>query len=144
MVAAVLDRLRKDGGWQGTLRVGVITGYRGQVGRLRGAIDTADAGRWRRMAVDIATVDAFQGRECDVVVYSTVRSNPGRRIGFLRDYRRVNVALSRARDLLVIVGDDFMMGNALLGAASNPFADVLDHMRSRPGECRIEAAEKLA
>lgn len=140
-VAAVLERIRQAGGWRGTLRVGVITGYSGQVGRLRGAIDTADSRRWPRMTIDIATVDSFQGRECDVVIYSTVRSNPSRRIGFLRDYRRVNVALSRARDLLVIVGDDFMMENALLGTASNPFAEVLGHMRSNPTECRIiEAA----
>ena len=140
VVAAVLERIRKDGGWRGTLRVGVITGYSGQVGRLRGAIDTADSGRWPRMDIDIATVDSFQGRECDVVIYSTVRSNPSRRIGFLRDYRRINVALSRARDLLVIVGDDFMMENALLGTARNPFAEVLGHMRSNPGECRIVEA----
>ena len=142
VVAAVLDRIRKDGGWQGTLRVGVITGYSGQVGRLRGAIDTADSRRWPRMVVDIATVDSFQGRECDVVIYSTVRSNASRRIGFLRDYRRINVALSRARDLLVIVGDDFMMENAMLGTASNPFAEVLAHMRSNPGECRIVEADR--
>ena len=137
VVAEVLDRIGKDGGWRGTLRVGVITGYSGQVGRLRGAIDTADSRRWPRMTIDIATVDSFQGRECDVVIYSTVRSNPSRRIGFLRYYRRLNVALSRARDLLVIVGDDFMMENAVLGTASNPFAEVLEHMRSNPDECRI-------
>ena len=141
VVAAVLDRIRQGGGWQGTLRVGVITGYSGQVGRLRGVIDTADSRRWPRMTIDIATVDSFQGRECDVVIYSTVRSNPLRRIGFLRDYRRINVALSRARDLLVIVGDDFMMQNALLGTASNPFAEVLAHMRSNPSECGIIEAE---
>lgn len=137
VVAAVLERIQKDGGWRGTLRVGVITGYSGQVGRLRGAIDTGDSKRWPRMTIDIATVDSFQGRECDVVIYSTVRSNPSRRIGFLRDYRRINVALSRARDLLVIVGDDFMMENAVLGTASNPFAEVLGHMRANPSECRI-------
>ena len=141
VVVEVLDRIRKDGGWRGTLRVGVITGYSGQVGRLRGAIDTGDTGRWPRMAIDIATVDSFQGRECDVVIYSTVRSNPSRRIGFLREHRRLNVALSRARDLLVIVGDDFMMENAVLGPAPNPFADVLAHMRSNPDECRIEEVQ---
>ena len=142
VVAAVLDRVRKDGGWKGTLRVGVIAGYRGQVGRLRGVIDTSDSSRWPRMTIEIATVDSFQGRECDVVIYSTVRSNRSRRIGFLRDYRRINVALSRARDLLVIVGDDFMMENAMLGTASNPFAEVLDRMRSNRDECRIVGAEK--
>ena len=89
------------------------------------------------MSIDIATVDSFQGRECDVVIYSTVRSNAARKIGFLRDYRRLNVALSRARDLLIIVGDDFMMENAVLGTASNPFSGVLNHIRTNPDECRI-------
>ena len=140
MVTAVLDRIRHDGGWRGSLKIGVITGYSGQVGRLRGAIDTGDSRRWPRMTIEIATVDSFQGRECDVVIYSTVRSNPSRRIGFLRDHRRLNVALSRARDLLVIVGDDFMMENAALGTASNPFADMLAHMRLNPEECRIVEA----
>ena len=141
VVAAALDRLQEGRGWRGTLRIGVITGYKGQVGRLRGVIDTTDSARWPRMAIEIATVDSFQGRECDVVIYSTVRSNTPRRIGFLRDYRRINVALSRARDLLVIVGDDFMMENAMLGNASNPFADVLDHMRLNPEECQIVEAD---
>ena len=140
VVAAVLERIREDGSWRGTLKVGVITGYSGQVGRLRGAIDAEDSRRWPRMTIDIATVDSFQGRECDVVIYSTVRSNLARRIGFLRDHRRINVALSRARDLLVIVGDDFMMENAVVGTATNPFADVLGHMKSHPGECRIVEA----
>ena len=137
VVAAALERVRDDAGRKGVVRVGVISGYSGQVGRLRGVIDTTDSQRWSGIAIDIATVDSFQGRECDVVIYSTVRSNASRRIGFLRDHRRLNVALSRARDLLVIVGDDFMMENAVLGAVSNPFADVLDHMRSNPDECRI-------
>ena len=137
IVSAVLDRIQKDGGRKRDLRVGVITGYLAQVGRLRGLIDTTDLQRWSGMSIDIATVDSFQGRECDVVIYSTVRSNAARKIGFLRDFRRINVALSRSRDLLIIVGDDFMMESAVLGTASNPFAEVLNHIRSNPDECRI-------
>ena len=143
VVAAVLDRVQKDAGRKGKLRVGVISGYSAQVGRLRGLIDTTDSQRWPGTTIDIATVDSFQGRECDVVIYSTVRSNAARKIGFLRDYRRINVALSRARDLLVIIGDDFMMENAVLGTASNPFAEVLNHMRSNPDECRIVDANTM-
>ena len=144
VVATVLDRVQQDAGRRRGLRIGIITGYSAQVGRLRGLIDTSDSRRWPDTTIDIATVDSFQGRECDVVIYSTVRSNATRRIGFLRDYRRINVALSRARDLLVIVGDDFMMENAVLGTASNPFAEVLDHIRSNPDECRIADAGTMA
>ena len=116
--------------------VGVISGYSAQVQQLTTAINPEDE-RWRNLQIEIATVDSFQGRECDVVVYSTVRSNREQRIGFLKDYRRINVALSRARELLVIVGDHFMMQSATIGAETNPFASVIDYIRSNEGECKI-------
>ena len=117
--------------------VAVISGYLAQVEMLSTRIDPDDNSRWRNIKIEVATVDSFQGRECDVVIYSTVRSNRERRIGFLRDKRRINVALSRARDLLVIVGDGSMMENATTGAELNPFASVLNHIHSHPEECKI-------
>ena len=117
--------------------VGVITGYSAQVERLITQINPTDRSKWRNLEIEIATVDSFQGRECDVVVYSTVRSNRNSTIGFLKDYRRINVALSRARDLLVIVGDDFMMENTTIGPDLNPFASVLNYIRSHEDECKI-------
>lgn len=56
-------------------------------------------------AIDVNTVDAFQGREKDIVLVSTVRSNPRHVVGFLADYRRLNVALTRARRALICFGD---------------------------------------
>ena len=124
--------------------VGIITGYAGQVEHLNARVEPGDRDRWQQLKVEIATVDSFQGRECDIVVYSTVRSNDQQKIGFLRDYRRVNVALSRARDLLVIVGDVSMMKNATIDSNLNPFADVIRHMNSQPDDdCRIIPAEYL-
>lgn len=117
--------------------VAVISGYSAQVELLTTRINTEDQERWRNIQIEIATVDSFQGRECDVVIYSTVRSNGEQRIGFLKDRRRINVALSRARDLLVIVGDGYMMESATIGVELNPFASVLNHIRSHPEECRI-------
>ena len=117
--------------------VGIISGYAAQVDRLITHIDPEDESKWTNLQLEIATVDSFQGRECDAIIYSAVRSNAQRTIGFLRDERRINVALSRARDLLVVVGDDFMMEHALLGSAPNPFASVIGHIRSNPNECRI-------
>ena len=121
--------------------VGIISGYQAQVSTLTREIDPSNQARWQSLHIEVATVDSFQGRECDVVLYSTVRSNPEGNIGFLRDYRRVNVALSRARSLLVIVGDHQMMRYAATGMEENPFAKVLEHIRTHPAECEIIAAE---
>jgi ATP-dependent RNA/DNA helicase IGHMBP2 len=61
--------------------------------------------------VEVDTVDAFQGREADAVLVSCVRSNPDGQIGFLADLRRMNVALSRARRHLFVVGDSATLGH---------------------------------
>ncbi len=123
--------------------VGVICGYSAQVEVLTTRINPEENDRWKNLQIEIATVDSFQGRECDVVVYSTVRSNKEKKIGFLKDRRRINVALSRARDLLVIVGDNFMMESATIGADLNPFAAVLDHIRLHSGECSIIKSDEM-
>ena len=124
--------------------VAVISGYQAQVRELARRIDPGNGTRWQNLQIEVATVDSFQGRECDVVLYSTVRSNPQGNIGFLRDYRRVNVALSRARHLLAIVGDDYTMRNAATGIDENPFAKVLEHIRTNAHECAIVPAGQVA
>ena len=58
-----------------------------------------------RRLISVNTVDGFQGQERDVVVISLVRSNDEGQIGFLRDLRRMNVAITRARMKLIILGD---------------------------------------
>ena len=79
-------------------QVAVITPYRGQVRLLRELLREFPA-------LEIDSVDGFQGREKEAVVISLVRSNPEGEIGFLADTRRTNVALSRARRKLVVIGD---------------------------------------
>ena len=142
LIFQVLDKMEeKVRGRRQKTSVGVISGYSAQVEQLTTRIDPADNSRWRNLQIEIATVDSFQGRECDVVVYSTVRSNQDRTIGFLRDYRRVNVALSRAKEQLVIVGDNFMMENATVGINTNPFASVIEYMRAHGDECKFIPSE---
>jgi superfamily I DNA and/or RNA helicase len=76
----------------------VITPYSAQVRRLRELL--ADAG-----GLEIDSVDGFQGREKEAVVLSLVRCNLEGEIGFLTDVRRTNVALTRARRALIVIGD---------------------------------------
>jgi ATP-dependent RNA/DNA helicase IGHMBP2 len=83
--------------------VAVITPYRGQASVLQAALDGT--------SVEVDTVDAFQGREADAVLLSCVRSNADGRLGFLQDLRRMNVALSRARRHLFLVGDSATLGH---------------------------------
>ena len=63
-------------------------------------------------SIRIGTVDGFQGQECDVVYLSLVRSNSKHEIGFLRDIRRTNVAITRARKRLVIIGDSATLSHS--------------------------------
>jgi predicted DNA helicase len=75
--------------------IGVITPYKDHEDYLKQLIPD----------VEVKTVDGFQGREKEVIIISLVRSNPQQEIGFLEDLRRLNVALTRAKRKLIIVGD---------------------------------------
>ena len=59
----------------------------------------------------INTVDSFQGQEKDIIIVSTVRSNKRKDIGFMKDERRINVALTRSRHLLIVVGHGDTIGS---------------------------------
>ena len=84
--------------------VGIISPYRAQVQLLRKMIRAREFFRPYRHLISVNTVDGFQGQERDVVLISLVRSNEGGDIGFLRDLRRMNVAITRARMKLIILG----------------------------------------
>lgn len=84
---------------------GIISPYRAQVQYLRHLLKQSQTLRPLRRNITINTVDAFQGQERDVIVVSMVRANERGEIGFLRDLRRMNVAITRARMKLIILGD---------------------------------------
>ncbi|MGB4771415.1 MAG: AAA domain-containing protein [Chitinophagaceae bacterium] len=80
----------------------VIAPYSGQIAAAREVLPTG---------LRISTVDSFQGQEMDNIIISLVRSNDDGEIGFLKDYRRLNVALTRAREKLYVIGDSATLGN---------------------------------
>jgi superfamily I DNA and/or RNA helicase len=85
--------------------VGIISPYRAQVQYLRRLLMKREFFKPFRRAISVNTVDGFQGQERDIIVVSLVRSNDDGQIGFLRDLRRMNVAITRARMKLIIIGD---------------------------------------
>lgn len=85
--------------------VGIISPYRAQVQYLRRLLMKREALKPFRRQISVNTVDGFQGQERDIIVISLVRSNDEGQIGFLRDLRRMNVAITRARMKVIILGD---------------------------------------
>ena len=95
----------------------VITPYDAQVRLLRQLLQPE-----REAGLEIGSIDGFQGREKEAIIIDLVRSNESAQIGFLSDSRRLNVALTRARRFLLVIGDSATLGqhdylNALLEAA---------------------------
>jgi Superfamily I DNA and RNA helicases and helicase subunits len=85
--------------------VGIISPYRAQVQYLRRLLMKWEFFKPFRRQISINTVDGFQGQERDIIILSMVRSNDEGQIGFLRDLRRMNVAITRARMKVIILGD---------------------------------------
>ena len=90
---------------QERLDVGVISPYRAQVQYLRHLFKKREFFKPYRSLISVNTVDGFQGQERDIILISLVRANDEGQIGFLRDLRRMNVAITRARMKLIILGD---------------------------------------
>ncbi|MBQ2901691.1 MAG: protein kinase [Agathobacter sp.] len=117
----------------------IIAGYRGQRDRLTRLYESSYKGRFHNMTVEINTVDAFQGRETDIVFYSVVRSNDDGKLGFLKDVRRLNVAFSRARELLVVVGDHQCAQRRLdIDGQENPFVGIIKFIRDNLDDCMLK------
>ena len=87
------------------LDVGIISPYRAQVQMLRQMLRRNEFFKPYRRLITVNTVDGFQGQERDIIVISLVRQNDEGQIGFLRDLRRMNVAITRARMKVIILGD---------------------------------------
>ncbi|MBX5457365.1 MAG: AAA family ATPase [Thermogemmatispora sp.] len=114
----------------------IIVPYQEQAACIRHWLEKTAAEHGLELQSLIATVDSFQGGESDLVFYSFTRSNPRHAVGFLQEQRRLNVALTRAREQLILVGDSRTLLNAVSGG--QPAEDfrrlmhaVLDYARSQ-------------
>ena len=103
-VSRILEELL-DGGELKMSDIGIITPYAGQVRAIRDSMPE------RLESVEVRTVDGYQGREKEVIIFSCVRSNADGNVGFLADPRRLNVALTRARRGLIVIGDPDTLRN---------------------------------
>ncbi|CAN1285360.1 Probable RNA helicase SDE3 [Linum perenne] len=88
--------------------IGVIAPYRQQVLKIKTVLE-----KWDMMNVKVGSVEQFQGQEREVIIVSTVRSNTTYSLGFLSNPRRLNVAVTRARSLLIIIGNPHIISKVL-------------------------------
>lgn len=117
-VAKILENLLQAGDLE-EADIGIITPYAGQVRAIRDALPE------RNDSVEVHTVDGYQGREKEVIIFSCVRSNSNGTVGFLSDERRLNVALTRAKRGLIVIGDPDTLRN------DQTWASWLDYIRGR-------------
>jgi superfamily I DNA and/or RNA helicase len=100
----------------------ILSPYKGQINYMEREIRADD--KLVNLAIKVKTIDGFQGQESDIVIVSLVRSNGKNEIGFLKDYRRFNVAITRAKCQVVVVGDSSTIGKDLF------FSGFLDYCES--------------
>jgi superfamily I DNA and/or RNA helicase len=120
-----------------TYDVAVIAGYTAQVALIETMIRDRYE-QWQNITVECNTVDAFQGRQAEICIYSATRSHANLRLGFLREQPRLNVALSRARSALIVIGDAAFFRAA---KGQNPFAPVLTYIENNPSSCEVRTAD---
>jgi superfamily I DNA and/or RNA helicase/serine/threonine protein kinase len=114
--------------------IGIITAYYGQTELLRNVVPTIELEHFHiDLLSDINTVDAFQGSQRDIIIYSTVRSSSKSNIGFLAEKPRLNVAFSRAKSILIIIGDLEYLERFKLAE----FFKVGDYIRANEAYCKI-------
>ncbi len=122
--------------------VGVITFYGAQTRALKERL-LGKAGGFKNLKLRVGTVDRFQGMERAIIIVSLVRNNPHGNVGFARKPERVNVAFSRARELLVIVGSrELFTERARDGQSTGIYSRVAELVQAAGGLRRVGGAER--
>lgn len=123
LVEELIDEIGIDSWIEHHLTMAIITPYSAQVDYLRQLVEGSTQLEPLGKMISVNTVDAFQGQERDIIAISLVRSNNKGEVGFLSDIRRTNVAMTRAKKKLIMVGDSATLG-------SHPFYNkLLDYVQ---------------
>lgn len=135
--------------------IGIITPYKAQMFLLKQKlVSIINELRDKEIIVDIGTVDSFQGSDRDMIIYDCVRSSKvtntkkqqlnkqGSKIDFIADEKRLNVSLSRAKRLLIIVGDRDFLKNASISNGENPFTEIIEQMENNQTQYEIIKLEE--
>lgn len=112
------------------LRIGIISPYKEQVNWLKDELRSYELNQTLIEELRVNTIDGFQGQECDVIYISLVRSNAEQIIGFLSDLRRMNVAITRAKKKLVIIGDSATLSSNKFYEAFVMYCEENNYYRS--------------
>ena len=110
--------------------IGIISPYRLQVQLLQELLPHSPELRRYAQKITVNTIDSFQGQERDIVYIGMTRSNPDSRIGFLSEIRRMNVAMTRARQKLVVIGDSATLAQTPFYAGFIEYAERHDAYHS--------------
>ena len=113
--------------------IGIITPYSGQKEVIRKQLKSMNFSNITEQ-IPVNSVDAFQGGQKDIIIYSTVRSNKRRNNGFMTKKERINVSFSRAKRLLIIVGD---MNQVNTYSEDNKFPQIIEYIKNNPDTCKI-------
>ena len=124
-VEALVESIGIEEWIEKNITIGIITPYRAQVDYLHKLAETSAVFEPLHRLITINTVDAFQGQERDVIAISFVRSNDKSEVGFLSDIRRTNVAMTRARKKLIMIGDSATLGSHTF------YNDLLDYVQQK-------------
>jgi ATP-dependent RNA/DNA helicase IGHMBP2 len=128
----IYNDLKETGNDPGKFSTGIISPYKAQVMKLKDyiAADELLSPALAAGTISVNTVDGFQGQERDMILISLVRSNNRCEIGFLEDYRRMNVALTRAKKKLLVLGDSATLGANHFYRRFLEYAESIDAYKS--------------
>jgi superfamily I DNA and/or RNA helicase len=121
--------------------IGIITPYKAQEKLLGDKL--AVKKNFPDCMIDIGTVDSFQGSDRDIIIYDCVRSaklKDKANIGFIAEEKRLNVSLSRAKLLLIIVGDKDFLYRAQVKEGDNPFGKIIEYIHQNKDQYVIKGA----